>query len=63
MDEPNQTSSPAPQTPRMGVNEQEANLIAFTLLGEQQAPPVQVAAGSQEQPKRQRSPGRKKKSE
>ena len=47
----------------MGVNQQEANLIAFTPPKEQQVPPMQGAAGSQEQPKRQRSPRRKKKSE
>ena len=47
----------------MGVNQQEANLITFTPLGQQQAPPVQDAVGNQEQPKRQRSPRRKKKSE
>ena len=63
MDEVNQTLSPAPQTPQMGVNQQEANLITFTPPGEQQALPVQDAVGNQEQPKRQRSPRKKKKSE
>ena len=38
-------------------------MITFTPPGEQQAPPVQDAVGNQEQPKRQRSPRRKKKSE
>ena len=51
MDEVNQTSSPVPRTPQMGVNEQEAKLITFTPLGEQQALPVQDAVGSQEHPK------------
>ena len=52
----NQTSSPAPQTPQIEVNQQEANLITITPPGEQQV-------GSQEQPKRQRSPRKKRKSE
>ena len=59
----NQTPSPAPQTPRIQVSQQEDNLITFTLLGEQQVPQMQGAAGNQEQPKRQRSPRKKKKSE
>ena len=58
----NQTTSPAPQTPRIQVSQQEDDLITFTLFGEQQVPQVQGAARNQEQPKRQRSP-RKKKSE
>ena len=36
---------------------------AFTPFGEQQVPQVQGAVGNQEQPKRQRSPRKKKKSE
>ena len=56
----NQTPSPAPQTPRIKVSQQEADLITFTPLGEQQVP--QMQAGGQEQPKRQRSPRKKKKS-
>ena len=40
-----------PQTPRIQVNQQEANLITFTPIGEQQVSQVQGAAGSQEQPK------------
>ena len=59
----NQTPSPAPQTPRIEASQQEANLITFTPPGEQQVPQMQGAAGSQEQPKRQRSPRKKKKSE
>ena len=38
-------------------------MITFTPIGEQQVPQVQGVAGSQEQPKRQRSPRRKKNSE
>ena len=59
----NQTPSPAPQTSRIQVNQQEDDLITFTPLGEQQVPQMQSTAGNQEQPKRQRSPRRKKKSE
>ena len=59
----NQTPSPAPQTPRIQVSQQEDDLITFTLLGEQQVPQMQGTAGNQEQPKRQRSPRKKKKSE
>ena len=56
----NQSPSPAPQTPQIQVSQQEANLITFTPIGEQQVPQMQGAAGSQEQPKRQRSPRRKR---
>ena len=63
IDKLNQTSSPVPQTPRIGVNQQEANLITFTPLGEQQVPQMQGAVGNQGQPKSQRSPIKKKKSE
>ena len=59
----NQTTPSAPQTPQLQVNQQEANLITFTPIGEQQVSQVQGAAGSQEQPKRQRSPRKKKNSE
>ena len=59
----NQTMPPAPQTLRIQVSQQEANLITFTPIGEQQVPQMQGTAGSQEQPKRQRSPRKKKKSE
>ena len=47
----NQTRPSAPQTPRIQVNQQEANLITFTPIVEQQVPQVQGAARSQEQPK------------
>ena len=63
MQEPNQTTPLAPQTPRIQVNQEEANLITFTPIVEQQVPPVQGATGIQEQPKRQRSPRKKKNSE
>ena len=59
----NQTTPSAPQTPRIQVNQEEANLITFTPIVEQQMPRVQGAAGSQEQPKQQRSPRKKKNSE
>ena len=45
------------------MSEQEANLITFTPIREQQVPQMQDAAGSREQPKGQRSPRKKKKSE
>ena len=47
----NQTTPSAPQTPPILVNQEEANLITFTPIGEQQIPQVQGAAGNQEQPK------------
>ena len=53
----------APQTLRIQVNQEEANLITFTPIVEQQVPAVQGATGIQEQPKRQRSPRKKKSSE
>ena len=59
----NQTIPSAPQTPRIQVNQEEANLITFTPIVEQQVPAVQGATGIQEQPKRQRSPRKKKSSE
>ena len=59
----NQTTSPAPQTLRIQVSQQEDDLITFTPFREQQVPQMQSAAGNQEQPKRQRSPRKKKKSE
>ena len=59
----NQTTSPAPQMPRIQVSQQEDDLITFIPFREQQVPQVQGAAGNQEQPKRQRSPRKKKKSE
>ena len=54
--EPNKTTPSAPQTPRIQINQEEANLIMFTPIVEQQVPPVQGATEIQEQPKRQRSP-------
>ena len=59
----NQTTPSAPQTTRIQVNQEEANLITFSPVVEQQVPLVQGATGIQEQPKRQRSPRKKKKSE
>ena len=59
----NQTMPPASQTPQVQVSHQEDDLITFTPFGEQQEPQVQGAVGNQEQPKRQRSPRKKKKSE
>ena len=59
----NQTTPSAPQTPRIQVNQEEANLITFSPVVEQQVPLVQGATGSQEQPKGQRSPRKKKNSE
>ena len=61
--EPNQNTPSAPQTPQIQVNQEEANLITFTPIVEQQVPPVQGATGIQEQPKRQRSLRKKKNSE
>ena len=54
---------PAPQTPRIQVSQQEAILITFIPVGEQPVAQMQDTAGSQEQPKGQRSPRKKKKSE
>ena len=59
----NQTTPSAPRTARIQVNQEEANLITFTPIVEQQVPSVQGATGIQEQPKRQRSPQKKKNSE
>ena len=56
----NQTPSPAPQTPQIQVSQQEDDLIIFTPLREQQVPQIKGTVGSQEQPKRQRSPRKKK---
>ena len=52
----NQTPSPAPQTPRIQVSQQEDDLITFTPFGEQQVPQVQGAVGNQEQPKGRGAP-------
>ena len=61
--EQNKNTPSAPQTPRIEVNQEEANLIMFSPIVEQQVPSVQGATGFQEQPKRQRSPQKKKNSE
>ena len=58
----NQTTPSAPQTTRIQVNQEEANLITFSPV-EQQVPVVQGATGLQEQPKRQRSLQKKNNSE
>ena len=49
--EPNKNTPSAPQTHQIQVNQEEANLITFTPIMEQQVPPVQAATGIQEQPK------------
>ena len=59
----NQTMPSAPQTLPIQVQQEEASLIIFTPIVAQQVPQVQGAAGIQEQPKRQRSPRKKKNSE
>ena len=63
MQELNQTTPSAPQTTRIQINQEEANLITFTPIVEQQVPAVQGAMGIQEQPKRQRCPRKKTNSE
>ena len=47
----NQTTPSAPQTTQKQVNQEEANLITFSPVVEQQVPVVQGATGIQEQPK------------
>ena len=47
----NQTTPSAPQTTRIQVNQEEANLITFSPVVEQQVPLVQGATGIQEQHK------------
>ena len=59
----NQTTPSAPQTTRIQVNQEEANLIMFSPVVEQQVPLIPGETGIQEQPKHQRSPRKKKKSE
>ena len=61
--EQNKDTPSAPQTPRVQANQDEANLITFSPVVEQQVPLVQGVTGIQEQPKRQRSPRKKKNSE
>ena len=58
----NQTPSPAPQTPQIQVTQQEDDLITSTPFREQQVSQVQGVVGNHEQPKKQRSPRKKKKS-
>ena len=59
----NQITPSAPQITRTQVNQEDANLITFSPVAEQQVPLVQGVTGIQEQPKRQRSPRKKKNSE
>ena len=63
IEELNQNTVSASQTSRMEVNQEEANLITFSPVVEQQVPLVQEAKGVQVQPKQQRSPRKKKGSE
>ena len=63
MQEQNKDTPSAPQTPRIQANQDEANLITFSPVVEQQVPAVQGATGIQEEPKQQRSPRKKKSSE
>ena len=49
--EQNKNTPSAPQTPRIEVNQEEANLITFSPVVEQQVPSVQGATEFQEQPK------------
>ena len=62
-EELNQNTSAAPLTTRTQVNQEAANLITFSPVVEQQVPASQGATGVQVQPKRQRSPRKKKGSE
>ena len=62
-EELNRTTPSAPQVTRTQVNQEEANLITFSPVVEEQVPFVQGATGIQEQPKQQRSPRKKKNSE
>ena len=50
-EELNQNTSAAPQTTRTQVNQEAANLITFSPVGEQQVPALQGATGVQEKPK------------
>ena len=61
--EQNKDTQSAPQTPRIQAHQDEANLITFSPVVEQQVLAVQGDTGIQEQPKRQRSPRKKKGSE
>ena len=62
-EELNRTTPSAPQVTRTQVNQEEANLITFSPVVEEQVPFVQGVTGIQEQPKWQRSPRKKKNSE
>ena len=62
-EELNRTTPSTPQVTRTQVNQEEANLITFSPVVEEQVPFVQGATGIQEQPKQQRSPRKKKNSE
>ena len=62
-EELNQNTSAAPQRTRTQANQEAANLITFSPVVEQQVPALQGATGVQEQPKRERSPRKKKGSE
>ena len=44
----NQTTPSAPQTSRIQVNQEEANLITLTPIVEQQVPQIQGVTGIQE---------------
>ena len=59
----NQITTSAPQTTRTQVNQEEANLITFSPVVDQQVPLIQGATGLLEQPKLQRSPRKKKNAE
>ena len=50
-EELNQNTSSAPQATRTQVNQEEANLITFSPVVEQQVPALQGDSGIQEQPK------------
>ena len=62
-EELNQNTSSAPQATRTQVNQEDANLITFSPVVEQQVPALQGDSGIQEQPKQQRGPRKKKGSE
>ena len=62
-EELNRTTPSAPQVTQTQVNQEEANLITFSPVVEEQVPFVQGATGIQEQSKWQRSPRKKKNSE
>ena len=61
--EQNKDNQSAHQTLRIQAHQDDANLITFSPVVEQQVPAVQGATGIQEQPKRQRTQRKKKGSE